>query len=51
MNSLERLKAAMQTETTIAAIAKKARVPIAMVQFHLKKVPSGKRSIVEKTDQ
>ncbi|KAM3107293.1 hypothetical protein [Phormidesmis sp. 146-33] len=45
MTSLERLKEAMQTETTIAAIAKKARVPISMVQFHLK---NGKRKIVVK---
>lgn len=48
MNSLERLKAAMQTETTIAAIAKKANVPIAMVQFHLGKQPPQTRLIIEK---
>jgi len=48
MNSLDRLKAAMQTETTIAAIAKKAKVSVSMVQFHLKKLQPGKRSIVVK---
>ena len=47
MNSLTRLTEVMQTETTLTAIAKKARVPVSMVQFHLKKtLPSGKRMIV-----
>jgi hypothetical protein len=49
MNSLERLKAAMKTETTIAAIAAKAKVSPSMVQFHLKgQAQPGKRSIIVK---
>lgn len=49
MNSLERLKAAMKTETTIAAIATKANVPISMVQFHVKgQAQPGQRLIIVK---
>jgi hypothetical protein len=49
MNSLERLKAAMKTETTISAIATKAKVPPSMVHFHLKEQSQpGKRLIIVK---
>lgn len=50
MNSLDRLKQAMQTETTIAAITKRAKVSKVMVQAHLPEQPPQKRLIVLKPE-
>lgn len=48
MTNLERLKAAMQTESTLAGIVKKAKVSVPMAQFHVKRELPKKRLIVVK---